>query len=238
MKDTLLKCHHDERPPCWNATSVKDHPVEMPPQWKTTLLKCHPGERPPCWNATPVKDHPVEMSPWWKITLLKCHPDERPPRWNAILLEMPPYWNAIPLKDYPYKSPPCWKATPTKEPVKCHPRWNVSLMMCCIRHSSRVNSCFCELFSLQHNPLYLTWHCFRHLSRVTSSNLCAMFFCLQCYHLYLTATLFQTFVKGYLITFVRLLLGIDAEEGSGHLSSVSHALLALNKLHIREVYRL
>jgi len=31
----------------------------------------------------------------------------------------------------------------------------------------------------------------------------------------------QTFVKGYLITFVRLLLGIDAEENSGHLSSVS-----------------
>ena len=33
--------------------------------------------------------------------------------------------------------------------------------------------------------------------------------------------IFQTFVKGYLITFVRLLLGIDAEENSGHLSSVS-----------------
>ena len=28
-------------------------------------------------------------------------------------------------------------------------------------------------------------------------------------------------MKGYLITFVRLLLGIDAEENSGHLSSVS-----------------
>lgn len=32
--------------------------------------------------------------------------------------------------------------------------------------------------------------------------------------------LLQTFVKGYLITLVRLLLGIDAEENSGHLSSV------------------
>ncbi|WAR18060.1 KCNT2-like protein [Mya arenaria] len=30
----------------------------------------------------------------------------------------------------------------------------------------------------------------------------------------------RTFVKGYLITFVRLLLGIDAEENSGHLSSI------------------
>uniref|UniRef100_A0A2C9LI84 RCK N-terminal domain-containing protein n=1 Tax=Biomphalaria glabrata TaxID=6526 RepID=A0A2C9LI84_BIOGL len=33
--------------------------------------------------------------------------------------------------------------------------------------------------------------------------------------------LYQTFVKGYLISFVRLLLGIDAEKNSGHLSSVS-----------------
>ncbi|KAK6183676.1 hypothetical protein SNE40_011106 [Patella caerulea] len=32
--------------------------------------------------------------------------------------------------------------------------------------------------------------------------------------------LYQTFVKGYLISFVRLLLGIDAEQNSGHLSSV------------------
>ncbi|KAL8625209.1 hypothetical protein ACOMHN_030842 [Nucella lapillus] len=32
--------------------------------------------------------------------------------------------------------------------------------------------------------------------------------------------LYQTFVKGYLIGFVRLLLGIDAQENSGHLSSV------------------
>ena len=32
--------------------------------------------------------------------------------------------------------------------------------------------------------------------------------------------LLQTFVKGYLISFVRLLLGIDAQEKSGHLSSV------------------
>lgn len=34
--------------------------------------------------------------------------------------------------------------------------------------------------------------------------------------------LLQTFVKGYLITLVRLLLGIDAEENSGHLSSVRY----------------
>ncbi|XP_063407916.1 potassium channel subfamily T member 1-like isoform X3 [Mytilus trossulus] len=36
----------------------------------------------------------------------------------------------------------------------------------------------------------------------------------------LDSLLYQTFVKGYLITFVRLLLGIDAEENSGHLSSI------------------
>lgn len=32
--------------------------------------------------------------------------------------------------------------------------------------------------------------------------------------------LYQTYVKGYLISFVRLLLGIDAQDNSGHLSSV------------------
>lgn len=32
--------------------------------------------------------------------------------------------------------------------------------------------------------------------------------------------MYQTFVKGYLINFVRLMLGIDAQENSGHLSSV------------------
>ena len=160
-------CHHYERPPQWKTTLLKCHPdenylVEMPPWWKTpwwktTLLKCLLSERPPCWNATSVKDHPVEMPPQWKTTLLKCHLSERPPCWNATLLEMPPYWNAIRFKDHPDKSPPCWKATPTKDPVKCHPRWNVSLMMCCVRRSSRVNSsCFCELFSLRHNPFYLT----------------------------------------------------------------------------------
>ncbi|KAK6167603.1 hypothetical protein SNE40_021590 [Patella caerulea] len=36
----------------------------------------------------------------------------------------------------------------------------------------------------------------------------------------LDTLLYQTFVKGYLITFVRLLLGIDAEQNSGHLSSI------------------
>ncbi|CAL1527381.1 unnamed protein product [Lymnaea stagnalis] len=37
----------------------------------------------------------------------------------------------------------------------------------------------------------------------------------------LDALLYQAFVKDYLITFVRLLLGIDMAVGSGHLSSVS-----------------
>ncbi|KAK3087945.1 hypothetical protein FSP39_012694 [Pinctada imbricata] len=36
----------------------------------------------------------------------------------------------------------------------------------------------------------------------------------------LDTLLYQTFVKGYLIKFVRLLLGIDAEQNSGHLSSI------------------
>lgn len=36
----------------------------------------------------------------------------------------------------------------------------------------------------------------------------------------LDSLLYQTFVKGYLIKFVRLLLGIDAEKNSGHLSSI------------------
>lgn len=36
----------------------------------------------------------------------------------------------------------------------------------------------------------------------------------------LDTLLYQTFVKGYLIKFVRLLLGIDAEVNSGHLSSI------------------
>ncbi|XP_041360806.1 potassium channel subfamily T member 2-like isoform X2 [Gigantopelta aegis] len=36
----------------------------------------------------------------------------------------------------------------------------------------------------------------------------------------LDGLLYQTFVKGYLISFLRLMLGIDAQENSGHLSSV------------------
>ncbi|BFZ24172.1 hypothetical protein BsWGS_27211 [Bradybaena similaris] len=36
----------------------------------------------------------------------------------------------------------------------------------------------------------------------------------------LDTLLYQTFTKGYLISFVRLLLGIDSEQGSGHLSSI------------------
>lgn len=37
----------------------------------------------------------------------------------------------------------------------------------------------------------------------------------------LDTLLYQAFVKDYLITFVRLLLGIDQAVGSGHLSCVS-----------------
>ena len=59
------------------------------------------------------------------------------------------------------------------------------------------------------------------------------FFLLQNDHFHLTVALFQTFVKGYLITFVRLLLGIDAEEGSGHLSSVSLACLMLDRFSLQ-----
>ncbi|XP_021344204.1 potassium channel subfamily T member 2-like, partial [Mizuhopecten yessoensis] len=36
----------------------------------------------------------------------------------------------------------------------------------------------------------------------------------------LDSLLYQTFVKRYLITFVRLLIGIDAENNTGHLSSI------------------
>ncbi|CAG5121404.1 unnamed protein product, partial [Candidula unifasciata] len=45
----------------------------------------------------------------------------------------------------------------------------------------------------------------------------------------LDTLLYQTFVKGYLISFVRLLLGIDAEEGSGHLSSIRVKRSTLHK---------
>ncbi|ESO82923.1 hypothetical protein LOTGIDRAFT_91677, partial [Lottia gigantea] len=44
----------------------------------------------------------------------------------------------------------------------------------------------------------------------------------------LDTLLYQTFVKGYLITFVRLLLGIDAEQNSGHLSSIRVKRATLN----------
>lgn len=44
----------------------------------------------------------------------------------------------------------------------------------------------------------------------------------------------QTFVKGYLITLVRLLLGIDAEENSGHLSSVSLSMFI--SIHFNNCY--
>ena len=37
----------------------------------------------------------------------------------------------------------------------------------------------------------------------------------------LDTLLYQSFVKSYLITFVRLMLGIDQSPGSGHLTSVN-----------------
>lgn len=43
----------------------------------------------------------------------------------------------------------------------------------------------------------------------------------MCYGGDLQTFQFQAFVKDYLITFVRLLLGIDMAVGSGHLSAVS-----------------
>ncbi|GFY70767.1 potassium channel subfamily T member 2 [Trichonephila inaurata madagascariensis] len=41
----------------------------------------------------------------------------------------------------------------------------------------------------------------------------------------LDTLLYQAFVKEYMITFVRLLLGIDQAPGSGFLSSVSNAFI-------------
>ena len=45
----------------------------------------------------------------------------------------------------------------------------------------------------------------------------------------------QTFVKGYLISFLRLMLGIDAQENSGHLSSVRFSLLCVENLSLSSV---
>ncbi len=44
----------------------------------------------------------------------------------------------------------------------------------------------------------------------------------------LDTLLYQGFVKDYLITFVRLLLGIDQAVGSGHLACVSWRDLCIN----------
>ncbi len=44
----------------------------------------------------------------------------------------------------------------------------------------------------------------------------------------LDTLLYQAFVKEYLITFVRLLLGIDQAPGSGFLTSVSYFVLKVN----------
>ena len=268
-------CHHDERPPsserlhCWNATSVKDHPVEMPPWWKTTPLKCHPDERPPCWNATPMKDHPDEMPPWWKTTLLKCHPDERPLCWNATLMkdhsvEMPPWWKTTLLKCHPDVHCFCLFSTTRPSLLDygiasdiCQelPHHVMStffstaqppLLHCIVVFSQQLGhpyltvaffatffiaaSCVCTLGfflsttqpslldygiasdicqGLPHHVyvnffLYITtlficfWCCFRHSSRVNSSCFCELF-SLQHNPLYLTMALLQTFVKGYLI---------------------------------------
>jgi potassium channel subfamily T protein 1 len=45
----------------------------------------------------------------------------------------------------------------------------------------------------------------------------------------LDTLLYQAFVKDYLITFVRLLLGIDQAVGSGHLSCVSLSFYECNE---------
>ncbi|CAG5135574.1 unnamed protein product, partial [Candidula unifasciata] len=47
----------------------------------------------------------------------------------------------------------------------------------------------------------------------------------------LDTLLYQTFTKGYLISFVRLLLGIDSEKGSGHLSSIRVRKSTLQRFH-------
>ncbi|KAK7485655.1 hypothetical protein BaRGS_00023104, partial [Batillaria attramentaria] len=65
----------------------------------------------------------------------------------------------------------------------------------------------------------------KHLKEQTTSNLPYMFrLPFAAGHVFSSAMLdrllYQTFVKGYLISFVRLLLGIEAQENSGHLSSV------------------
>lgn len=44
----------------------------------------------------------------------------------------------------------------------------------------------------------------------------------------LDTLLYQAFVKDYVITFVRLLLGIDQAPGSGFLTSVTNAQLTFN----------
>lgn len=46
----------------------------------------------------------------------------------------------------------------------------------------------------------------------------------------LDTLLYQSYVKNYLISFVRLMLGIDQSPGSGHLSSVRSLNLRLDSI--------
>jgi hypothetical protein len=46
----------------------------------------------------------------------------------------------------------------------------------------------------------------------------------------LDTLLYQSYVKNYLISFVRLMLGIDQSPGSGHLSSVRNLNLRLDSI--------
>lgn len=61
----------------------------------------------------------------------------------------------------------------------------------------------------------------------------------------LDTLLYQAFVKDYVITFVRLLLGVDQAPGSGFLTSVSNHLILfyfniklLNPINITNVFNL
>lgn len=79
--------------------------------------------------------------------------------------------------------------------------------------ASMLNSLLYQVRELMENLISLTAFC------VTLDDLTIQSIYMYCN--YKTCSwLLQTFVKGYLITLVRLLLGIDAEENSGHLSSV------------------
>lgn len=53
----------------------------------------------------------------------------------------------------------------------------------------------------------------------------------------LDTLLYQAFVKDYVITFVRLLLGVDQAPGSGFLTSVSEAVTSTIIIHSRPFVR-